>query len=134
MKTCGFCNEEMSLLNKTYQTLFDIYTCIDCQKSKFKTLYKETYYAGDNERLLTQIRVDEYYVIQNYKFNYTSKRQNYTTIYVRFLGLISPYSVDSEPIAWTPAEPALILDGIIDLPMDNPLAIKEKLQTYILFS
>ena len=113
--------------------LFDVYLCEDCLVPDYSTLYREIYHTGEKELLAATVRLDEYYVVLNHAFNYTTKRTNFTVVYKNSIGAITN-GLDLEPLTWQHDLPACDFDQILSLPFHDPEALKHKLQVYILFS
>lgn len=101
--------------------LFDVFVCHDCLLPDYKSRYRELYRVGRSDILAANVRLDEFYVVLNYQFNYTNKRTNYTTIYKA----VPKRSVDT---------PVCDVDLVINLPYHDPAALKRKLRLYALFS
>ena len=99
----------------------------------FNTLFRQIAYPGQLEVLATTIRIDEYFIVINYSFNYTTRRSNYTTIYKKFIGLMES-SFDIDPITYDADRPVHDFDTTLDLPLHDPVLLKKKLQLYTLFS
>ncbi|MGI0059742.1 MAG: hypothetical protein ACREBJ_08225 [Nitrosotalea sp.] len=118
----------METIDHPNKGLFDVYTCLGCQPTH-ETWYRQVFYAGEYELLATTIRVDEYYIVVNYSFNYSSKRTRYTTIYKKILGTIDN-SMDFEPLTWGPDLPFADLNFVIDLRLHDIPALKRKLSIY----
>jgi hypothetical protein len=113
--------------------LFDIYLCQNCLSPNYTTRYREIYRAGESDLLATTIRVDEFYVILNHHFNYTTRRTNYSEVYKNDIGEVVA-SVDLKPLTWTSDLPVIDVNVVLKLPFHDPAAIKQKLRFYILFS
>lgn len=133
MKICRFCNKDMNKIDHHNPDLFDVYLCVGCLQPEYHTRYRELYRRGEDDLLATTIRIDEYYVILNHHFNYTTRRTNYSEVYKNDIGEIVQ-SVDLQPITWTSDLPAVDVDTILKLPFGDPASLKRKLQLYILFS
>ena len=95
--------------------------------------FRQVFYKDEDALLATTFRIDDYYVVMNYAFNYTTKRTNYTKIYKKILGIFKT-SVELEPVTWESDLPVCDFDAIIKLPFHNPTLLKSKLQLYTLFS
>lgn len=132
IQECGFCDQLMEKTEHVNSKMFDVFLCAGCQPG-FDTRYRQVFYYGEYELLATTIRVDEYYIVLNYSFNYTTRRTNYTTIYKKVLGTLDA-NMDLEPITWGPDLPFADLDFIVDLPLHDIPALKEKLSIYATFS
>ena len=130
---CGFCHKTPDLINHTNREMFDIYLCEGCLKPDFDTRFRQVYRTGQSELLAITIRLDEYFLVLNYNFNFTSKRINYTSIYKKVIGEFND-SLDLQPITWGPDLPVFDLDFVLCLPLDNPALAKQKLQIYTTFS
>lgn len=130
---CGFCNKIPEQVDHANREMFDVYLCAGCKKPDFDTRYRIVCYKGYPDILAVTVRLDEYYIILNHNFNYTTRRTKYTTIYKKVIGSIN-YSLDLEPITWGPEEPVCDLDFLVKLPLHDPAAVKRKLQIYTLFS
>jgi hypothetical protein len=133
IEPCGFCGKIPDQIDHANQDLFDIYLCVGCIKPDFDTRFRMVCYKGYPNILAITFRIDEYYVVVNYAFNYTTRRTRYTTIYKKVLGNIDS-SLDLEPITWDPDLPVCDLDMALELPLHNPTLLKEKLKTYTIFS
>jgi hypothetical protein len=133
MKVCKFCNKDMNKIDHHNPELFDVYLCEDCLAPDYTTRYREIYHAGEENLLAVTVRVDEYYVVMNHAFNYTTKRTNFTIVYKNPIGEITG-SLDLEPLIWDSDIPVCDFDQILNLPFHDPVALKQKLQVYILFS
>lgn len=134
MKICKFCNKDMNKIDHHNPELFDVYLCEDCLAPSYATRYRELYRAGEEELLAVTVRLDEFYVVINHAFNYTTKRTNFTVVYKNAIGAITR-SLDLEPITcWDSDLPVCDLDQVLSLPFDDPAALKHKLQVYALFS
>lgn len=121
MKICCFCSKEMQKVGHHNTDLFDVYVCQDCLFPDYRSQYRELYRIGQNDILAANVRIDEFYVVLNYQFNYTNKRTNYTTIYRG-----APKQLVDTPVC--------DVDLIINLPYHDPAALKRKLRLYTLFS
>jgi len=130
---CGFCHKTPDIVNHTNSDMFDIYLCEGCLPD-FNTRFRQVCYKGETEVLAITIRLDEFFIVLNYKFNFTSKRTNYTQIYRK--GVIGELndSLDLQPITWGPDVPAFDLDFVLQLPLHDPALTKQKLQIYTTFS
>ncbi len=132
IQECGFCDQLMEKIEHTNKDMFDVFLCEGCQKG-FGTRYRQIFYAGETELLATTLRIDEYFVVLNYAFNFTTRRTNYTKIYKKVIGELND-SLDLEPITWGPDEPVFELDFIISLPLHEIAVCKQKLAIYTTFS
>lgn len=130
---CGFCHKVPELINHTNREIFDIYLCEGCQRPDFDTRFRQVYRTGEKELLAITVRLDEYFLVLNYSFNFTSKRINYTSIYKKVIGEFND-SLDLEPITWGPDKPVFDLDFVLQLPLHDPALAKQKLQIYTTFS
>lgn len=132
---CKFCNKELEQVDHTNREIFDIFMCNGCLKPNYDTVYRRVHYKGQPKILATTIRIDEFYVILNHELNYVSKRAQYTQIYKykKVLGIMNT-DPDPQPITWAAERPVCDLDIVLDLPLNNPMALKEKLKIYTLFS
>ncbi len=131
--TCGFCHKVPEIINHTNSDLLDVYLCEGCIKPNYDTRFRHVCYKGETEILATTVRIDEFFVVINYHFNFTTRRTNYTRIYKKIIGILNG-QLDLEPITWGPDLPVCDLDFIVKLPWDNPALVKEKLQIYTTFS
>lgn len=134
IKECGFCSKPMEKLDHVNKDMFDIYLCQKCQPDII-TRFRQVFYTGREELLATTIRIDEYFIILNYAFNFTSRRTNYTKIYKgkAVIGELND-DLELEPLMWTPNLPVFDLDFILRLPLKDPAACKQKLSIYTTFS
>lgn len=131
---CGFCNKSMDIISHTNSDLFDIYLCEGCIKPGFDTRFRQVCYKDEEYVLATTIRLDEFFIVLNYAFNYTNRRTNYTQVYRKnVIGELND-SLDLQPITWGPDLPAFDLDFIMILPLHNPAEAKRKLEIYTTFS
>lgn len=133
VNTCQFCNKNINKTDHHNPELFDVYSCRGCLLPDFNTLFRQIAYPGQLEVLATTIRIDEYFIVINYSFNYTTRRSNYTTIYKKFIGLMES-SFDIDPITYDADRPVHDFDTTLDLPLHDPVLLKKKLQLYTLFS
>lgn len=133
IKPCGFCGQIPEQIDHANRDLFDIYLCVGCIKPDYDTRYRQVTYKGYPDALAITFRIDEFYVVMNYFFNYTTRRNNYTTIYKKPLGNIDS-SIDLEPIIWDPDLPVCDLDMVLEFPFHDPALLKQKLQIYTVFS
>lgn len=128
---CKLCSNTAPITEHSNDKIFDIYVCAGCQVPNFKTRYREIY--SQNDKLLgASLRLDDYYIVLNYNLTYMYKEANYTSIYKKIIGELES-SPDLEPLTWDADLPVIEFDFILDLPNDVRL-IKNKIQTYILFS
>ena len=134
MIKCGFCQQELEIINHTNPEVFDIMVCEGCMRPDFDTRFRQVFRKGTTELLATTIRIDEFFIILNHNFNYSTKRTNYTQIFKK--GVIGELdgSLDLQPVTWGPDEPAFDLDFILKLPLHDPALTKRKLQIYTTFS
>lgn len=130
---CGFCHQVPDVRNHTNSDLLDLYICEGCVKPNFDTRFRHVTYKDEPYILATTIRIDEWFIILNYAFNYTNKRTNYTQIYKKVIGELDS-SLDLAPITWGPDRPVCDLDFVMKLPLHNPALVKQKLQIYTTFS
>lgn len=128
---CKLCGNAAPITEHRNATMFNIYVCIGCQAPNYKTRYREIYSQSD-KLLGASLRLDDYYVVLNYNLNYRNRKVNYTSIYKKIIGELES-SPDLEPLTWDADLPVIEFDFILDLPNDVKL-IKQKLQTYVLFS
>jgi hypothetical protein len=133
MKICRFCNKDMKKIDHHNPDLFDVYLCVDCLFPDYMTRYRELYRRGQDDLLAVTIRIDEFYVILNHQFNYTTRRTNYSEVYKNVIGEMVQ-SVDLQPLTWTSDLPVCDVDTVLKLPFHDPAALKRKLQIYVLFS
>jgi hypothetical protein len=119
---CKFCNQQLQRIDHTNQDVFDIFLCENCLKPNFATRFRQVYYKGREELLAETVRIDEFFVIINYKFNLTTNRERYTVIHKSATGHFSA------------SKKVVDINTIIDLPFHDPEAIKAKLRTYTVFS
>lgn len=133
MKSCAFCQKEMSLVDHANKDLLDVYICADCQQPEHDTRYRQICYKDEEPVLATTIHIDDFYVILNYAFSFITRRTNFTTIFRKAIGAIDS-DLDLAPIVWIPSLPVVDLDIIIRLPYHDIKALKKKLQIYTLFS
>lgn len=129
---CGFCDRIMEKIEHQNKDLFDVYLCENCIPG-FSTRYRQLFYKGEAELLAATIRIDEYFVVLNHAFNYTSRRTNYTKIYKKVIGELND-SLDLEPLTWGPDLPVFELDFILRLPLHDIAACRQKLSIYTTFS
>jgi len=126
MMICRFCN---SVLTETphpgdpKKNIFILYICRGCLP-QHNTLYRELYDKNTYELLADAIRIDEFYVIRNYK----NKK---TTFNKDIIGVLEN-SPDMEPITFT--KPVYEMDGIWDIPFNDIEMLKHKLRIYTTFS
>lgn len=132
-KVCPFCHKNMAKIEHHNPELFDVFLCENCLFPDYMTRYRQVYYANEQELLATTIRIDEYYVVCNYAFNFSSKRTNFTTIFKNVIGALTN-SLDLEPLTWDSDEPVCDLDLVINLPFHDPALLKSKLRLYTLLS
>ena len=99
----------------------------------FETRFRQVFYPGENELLATQFRLDEFHVVLNYSFNYTSRRVRYTTVYKKAIGFLES-STDLAPLTWDTDQPVHDFDMIVRFPFHDPVLLKSKLKLYTLFS
>jgi hypothetical protein len=130
---CGFCHKVPNLISHANGDIFDIYLCEGCQRPDFNTRFRQLYWTGQKQLLAVTIRLDEFFLVLNYAFNFTSKRINYTTIYKKVIGEFND-SLDLEPITWGPDVPVFDLDFVVQLPLHDLALAKQKLQIYTTFS
>jgi hypothetical protein len=102
---------------------FILYLCRNCIP-EHKTLFREVYDSTTFQLLADATRVDEFYIIRNYK-------ENKTIINKDIIGVIES-STDLEPITYT--KPVCELDGIFDIPFRNLELLRHKLSIYTTFS
>lgn len=112
---CGFCHKPLEIVNHTNSDLFDVYLCEGCLSPEFYTRFRRVCYKGKKEVLANTIRIDDFYVVLNYSFNFPGSRTNFTQIH-KGIKLIFE------------------LDFILRLPWHDPALIKQKLQIYTTFS
>lgn len=129
---CGFCDKPMRKIEHVNKDMFDIFLCEGCQPG-LTTRYRHVLYTGREGILATTVRIDEYFVILNYAFNFTTRRTNFTKVYKHILGELND-DLDLEPLQWTPNEPVFDIDFIIRLPLHDIAACKQKLAIYTTFS
>lgn len=131
---CGFCDQLMEKIEHTNKDMFDVFLCEGCQKG-YTTRFRQLLYKGEYEILAETIRIDEYFIVLNYSFNYTTRRTNFTKIY-RSKEMIGEMNGDLElePMMWTPNLPVFDLDFILRLPLHDVAACKQKLSIYTTFS
>lgn len=127
----------MCLTDKTEKSsifyyMFDIYVCVNCLLPSYKSRYREIYRINENDLLASTLRLDQYYVVLNYAFDYQTRRSNYTTIYLNPVGIDDAH-LGLKPILDQDA-PVCDLDIVIKLPYHDPVALKQKLQTCVVFS
>ena len=130
---CGFCHKAPDIVNHTNSDIFDIYLCEGCLLPNFDTRFRQVCYKGDTQVLAVTIRLDEYFIVLNYNFNFTTKRINYTQIYKKVIGELND-SLELQPITWGPDMPVFDLDFVVRLPLHDPALAKQKLQIYTTFS
>ena len=123
----------MEMIEHHNSNLFDIFLCAGCQLPKYDTRFRQVYYPGQSELLATNIRIDEFFVVINYAFNYITKRTGYTLIFKKVIGFIDN-SLDIEPLTYDTDRPVHDFDMILELPVHNPALLKTKLNIYTLFS
>ncbi len=128
---CGFCNKIPEIINHTNSDFLDVYLCEGCLKPNFETRFRHVTYKGYTEILATTIRIDDFFVVLNYAFNFTNRRTNYTQIFKKVIGTIG---ADIEPITFGPDRPVCDLDWVIELPSHDPALLKQKLRIYTTFS
>ena len=157
--TCPFCTKELTLDNDHIQitmgavgngidtlSKYELYVCHLCQSPVYDSMYKELYSRDSMTLIIDGVRgetivtkkllvkaalIDEFYVIVGTDYHLGHKRNPFTSIYKNIIGTVG-HSIDFEPI--TANKPVLDLDYILDLPFDNIPALKNKLQTYTVFS
>jgi hypothetical protein len=132
IQQCGFCNKQMEKIEHANKEMFDVFLCEGCQPN-YTTRYRQLFYKGEFEVLATTIRIDEYFVVLNHSFNFTSRRTNYTKIYKKIIGELND-SLDLEPLTWGPDLPVFDLDFILSLPLHDVAACRQKLSIYTTFS
>ncbi len=130
---CGFCHKVLDIINHTNSELFDVYLCEGCLKPNFDTRFRQVCYKGQQEVLANTIRIDEFFIVLNYSFNFITTRTNFTQIYRKVIGELND-SLDLVPITWTHDLPVFDLDFIVRLPLHDPALAKQKLQIYTTFS
>ena len=134
MKICRFCNKNLYKISHHNPDLFDMFLCSNCLFPTYHSQYRELYFFAEEELLAASFRLDEFYVVLNYSFNFTNKRTNYTTIYKNSIGSIDT-SVDLQPIIWDRGFPLVCdIDHIVEFPFQDPAKLKVKLQIYTLFA
>jgi hypothetical protein len=126
MMICRFCN---NVLTETPHPgdakgdIFLLYICRGCLPAH-NTLYRELYDRKTYELLADAIRIDEFYVIRNYKHNKTTFNKD-------IIGVLES-SPDMEPITFT--KPVHEMVGIWDIPFSDIELLKHKLRVYTTFS
>ena len=130
---CSFCNASPNKIDHVNRDLFDIYLCGGCLKPNFDTWFRQVCYKGYPDILAITFQIDEYYVVVNYAFNYTTKRTSHTTIYKKAIGALDS-DMSLEPITWDTDLPVCDLDMIVNFPFHDPALLKQKLRTYTVFS
>ena len=126
MMICHFCQNVLTEnlhSGDPKKDIFLLYICMGCQP-EYNTLYRELYDRKTYELLADDIRIDEFYVIRNY-------RENKTTINKDIIRLIES-NHDVEPITLT--IPVYEMSGIWDIPFKNLEKLKQKLRVYTTFS
>jgi len=157
--TCKFCNKQLIIDNpkafmsfgsvsKTEETMtrYVMYICNLCRSPVYDSMYKEVYsqesythkvngQLGETVTtyalLAKAALIDDFYVILANDYHLGHLKCPYTRIYKDIVGTVA-HSIELEPITQYP--PVCHLDYLIDLPFDNIEALKNKLNTYTLFS
>jgi hypothetical protein len=128
---CGFCDRIMEKSEHQNKGLFDVYLCKDCIPG-FSTSYRQLFYEGETELLATTIRIGEYFIVLNHAFSFTNPKSHYTLIYKRVGDAANdPLSLEPE---WGPEPPVFELDFILELPLHDIAACRQKLSIYTTFS
>jgi len=134
MKICHFCNKNLYKISHHNLDLFDLFLCSNCLFPDYHNQYRELYFFAQEELLAASFKLDEFYVVLNYSFNFTNKRANYTTIYKNSIENIN-VSDDLEPIVWEHSYPLVCdIDHIVEFPFHDPARLKNKLRICALFS
>lgn len=102
---------------------FILYLCKNCVP-EHNTLFREVYDSTTYKLLADAVRMDEFYVIRNYK-------ENKTIINKDIIGVLES-SPDMEPISMT--KPVCELEGIVELPFHDIELMRHKLDIYTTFS
>lgn len=132
---CKLCNGIAPKIEHANANIFDIYACTGCQAPTYQTRYRMIFHKNDPvDPLAITIRLDDYYIILNYgwNFGYPERKTKRSIVYKRIIGELYESS-DLDPITWDSDSPVLDFNFIIELPQGaGPL--KQKLQIYTLFS
>lgn len=143
---CPFCKKEIPFINnaKTFSGTafpplqssilqYKMYVCNLCQAPTRDTLIKELYLWSNFEeaKLLSRaLLIDNYYVVIYYSNDLSDKGPS-TKIYKDILGTIQS-SMEFEPI--TLKDAVCDLGYVLDLPLYDMVAVKNKLMTLAVFS
>ena len=132
-KICVFCQQEMKKMKHHNEDLLDVFMCSDCLEPNYSTFYRQCFYADGDKVLATNFRFNDYFVVINYAFNFTTRRIEYTTIHKNAIGFIAN-ALNIDPVTHDTDRPVLDVPFTIDFPLNNPALLKSKLDLYTLFS
>ncbi len=130
---CGFCNQAMDQIGHTNSELFDIFLCEGCIRPDYDTRFRKLFTKDSNECLANTIRINDYFIVLNYKFTLVESKANYTKIYKKVIGEFND-QLDLKPLTMSVDTPVFDLDFILHLPLHDPGLALQKLQIYTAFS
>lgn len=131
-KICEFCWQPMiEVREHSGNGFFDLYKCFDCLGPSHKSMYRQLYDLGKTELLSDAIEIDSFYIIRYFSPGHINRRCNYTVINHDVIGAFAD-DPDLEPMTYR--LPVCELDGILDLPFQDPELMLKKLQLYTTFS
>lgn len=133
MRDCIFCHKEMKL-EISHNDRLDVFACRDCQKPKYKTVYRCISYRNDPNIAHDLILVDDYCITRWYQSLITVSP--YTLIYRNVVGVLKGvFDMDkngAEPLSIS--NPIIEMSGIIDINVSDLDKLKHKMNTWITFS
>ena len=135
MHICDCCSRRMEIVDHPNMDIIDVYSCTNCSIENHNISTRKIAFKGYQDILAKSIRIDDYHIIMNYQFNYLTNRSNYTIIckldskseYHKYTHLINP-------MMWGFENVVCDLDFILDLPLHDISATKNKLKIYSIFN
>lgn len=125
---CPFCGKAPLLSDsKAHAEYFFLYTCQGCKRPEHDTKFRVLHDKKTFELLSISIRIDDYHIIYRFADPHTRATSHNTTVFKNLVASILNEERRSSPVVFE-------VDYILELPLNDIEATKNKLDIYSTFS